>query len=170
MLRERISAPMSGLSVTGSRVVPRADVTVSVVLESVHGGVMVAGTVETTWEGPCRRCLRQASGLLAVPVRELFAERGDPEESYPLHGDELDLGPLVRDAVVLELPLAPLCDERCQGLCPTCGVNRNEGTCRCPPTGGDPRWAALDVLREGEPRPEAGETEEGADGRPTRSD
>ena len=73
------------------------------------------------------------------------------EEAYPLTGDELDLEPLARDAVLLELPLAPLCAEDCQGLCPTCGANRNTETVRLRPAA-DPRWAALDALRDAGPR------------------
>ena len=72
------------------------------------------------------------------------------DEAYPLAGDELDLEPLARDAVLLELPLAPLCTEDCQGLCPTCGANRNTESCDCAPPA-DPRWAALDVLRDADP-------------------
>ena len=68
------------------------------------------------------------------------------EDAYPLVDDELDLEPLVRDAVLLELPLAPLCREDCAGLCPQCGANRNEGACGCAAPR-DPRWATLDVLR-----------------------
>jgi uncharacterized protein len=69
------------------------------------------------------------------------------EETYPLLGDHLDLEPLARDAVLLALPLAPLCREDCAGLCPTCGAERAGGACGCDPAPVDPRWAALDVLR-----------------------
>ena len=77
---------------------------------------------------------------------------GRDEEAYPLRGDELDLEPLARDAVILELPLAPLCSEGCLGLCPTCGANRNTEPCACAPPS-DPRWSALDALREPDARP-----------------
>ena len=60
--------------------------------------------------------------------------------------DEIDLEPLARETVVLELPQAPLCREDCLGLCPDCGVDRNEGTCSCEPPR-DPRWSVLDELR-----------------------
>jgi uncharacterized protein len=59
----------------------------------------------------------------------------------------LDLESLARDAVMLELPLAPLCSEDCLGLCPQCGANRNETSCTCV-IAGDPRWSALDALRD----------------------
>ncbi len=115
-------------------------------LESVLGGVSVTGLVSAPWAGACRRCLAPASGVLRVPVRELYTEDGDGEETYRLVNDEVDLEPLVHDAVLLELPQAPVCTPDCQGLCPYCGANRNEEHCSCEAPG-DPRWSALDVLR-----------------------
>lgn len=140
--------PLAGLTVLGSRVPEDADVEVDVVMESMPGAVLVRGTVRAPWRGECRRCLDETSGTLAVEVRELFEERPDPEQTYPLTGDQLDLEPMARDAVLLELPLAPLCKEDCPGLCPDCGADRNSGDCGCLPEVTDPRWAALDALRD----------------------
>jgi uncharacterized protein len=134
------------LSVTGSQVPEGERVIVDVVLEAVVGGVAVVGTVRAPWVGACRRCLSPVQGGLEVAVRELYAPGADGEEIYPLENEVLDLSVLARDAVVLELPPAPLCRSECQGLCPTCGVNRNEEVCRCSAPR-DPRWAALDALR-----------------------
>ena len=117
------------------------------VLEALSSDAILAtGTVTGEWKGECRRCLGEASGTLTVDVRELFEVGSDEEETYPLTGDQIDVEPLVRDAVLLELPLAPLCREACQGLCPVCGANRNEGDCGHKPDDRDPRWAALDQL------------------------
>jgi len=129
-----------------------ADAICDVTLESFAGGVMVTGTVASPWQGMCRRCAAPIEGVLRIDVRERFTEPGarygDPEddEAYPIAEDDLNLAPMVRDAVVLELPLAPLCRDDCKGLCPYCGCDLNVETCRCeaPP---DPRWASLDVLR-----------------------
>ncbi|HVL93480.1 MAG TPA: DUF177 domain-containing protein [Acidimicrobiales bacterium] len=140
--------PLAGLAVTGSAVPDGGDVVVDVVLESVPGAVLATGTVEAPWRGDCRRCAGEAVGRLRVEVRELFEEQPDPEQTYPLDGDRLDLEPMARDAVLLELPLAPLCSPECQGLCPTCGADRNQGDCGCAPQKVDDRWAALDALRE----------------------
>ena len=146
---EHRSAPLPGLAVTGSRVPDGSDVAVDVVLESLGGSTVVAnGSVSADWEASCRRCLGPASGAVHVDVRELFERGADGEETYPLRGDQLDLEPLARDAVLLALPLAPVCADSCAGLCPTCGVNRNEVTCTCETDERDPRWAALDDLRE----------------------
>ena len=59
----------------------------------------------------------------------------------------LDPEPLVRDAIALELPFAPLCSPTCRGLCPRCGGDRNLGECSCTEAI-DPRWAALERFRE----------------------
>jgi uncharacterized protein len=144
---------IEGLDCSGSAVPAEQSPVADVVLESVLGGVSVTGTVTAPWTGACRRCLTPASGVLRLTVRELYTEGGDGEETYPLVHDEVDLEPLVRDAVLLELPQAPLCRTDCQGLCPFCGANRNEEACGCkaPP---DPRWGALDVLRMPEGRVE----------------
>lgn len=145
------SGPLDGLRVTGARVPDHADITIDALLEMASGhSMLVTGTVTAPWEGECRRCLHQATGTLTSAVRELYEDHPQPEaeqESYKLKGDELDLEPLVRDAVLLELPQAPLCAEACAGLCPECGVDRNKGACSCKTDTTDPRWAALDVLR-----------------------
>jgi uncharacterized protein len=117
------------------------------VLEWVSDGLLVTGTVEGAWEGPCRRCLRPVEGLLKVDVQELFEATPRDGETYPLGHDRVDLEPLARETLILDLPLVPLCREDCRGLCPTCGKDLNEGDCDCPPATADVRWAALDVLR-----------------------
>jgi len=143
---ERRQGPIEGLELVDVAVPEDAAPVADVVLESVLGGVSVTGTVTASWTGGCRRCLAPASGVLELQVRELYTEEGDGDETYLLVDDEVDLEPLVRDAVLLELPLAPLCRPDCLGLCPTCGANRNEEACGCEAPR-DPRWGALDVLR-----------------------
>jgi uncharacterized protein len=147
---------LDGLAITGSAVPADADVVVDADVEVVDGGVVVTGTVSSTWVGECRRCLRPVTGALVSPVREIFerSARGRDEdlddaeaETYPLTGDTIDLVPLARDALLLELPMAPLCRADCAGLCPVCGVDRSEQTCECIDQPGHPVWAALDSLR-----------------------
>jgi uncharacterized protein len=140
------SGIIDDLACSGSGVPAGAEVRADVTLEAIAGGVSVTGFVVAPWSGECRRCLVQATGTLKIPVRELYTEDGDGEDTYPLTDDEVDLEALVHDAVLLELPIAPLCEEGCLGLCPMCGVNRNETPCRCEMPR-DGRWAALDVLR-----------------------
>jgi len=150
---EQRTGRIGELSVAGSVVPAEAEVGADAVLDSVGGGIEVTAELWAPWHGECRRCLRPLSGELRCDVRELYRPRtaGEladaDEDTYPLQGDTLDLGQLVRDALLLELPIAPVCRVDCQGLCPTCGADRNDGPCGCTPSG-DPRVAALDVLRE----------------------
>jgi len=133
-----------------SRIPAGSEVTATVTLESFFGGVMVSGTVRAPWEGLCSRCTIPVGGELMVAVRERFCDpdaAGHPdEEAYPIVDDRLDLEPMLLDALVPELPQVPLCGSECRGLCPQCGIDRNEGTCDCVAPS-DPRWANLDVLR-----------------------
>ena len=86
-------------------------------------------------------------GEVAAEVEELFVTDSEEGETYPILGDHIDLEPMVREVLVLGLPMAPVCRPDCAGLCPTCGVDRNRGPCACPAGETDPRWAALDALR-----------------------
>jgi uncharacterized protein len=136
--------------VAGSHLLEEAEVEVAVTLEVAVGGIAVTGVVHSPWQGECRRCLAPVGGTVAAEVREMYRPAGaeeDAEETYLLGTDHLDLRPLARDAILLELPLAPLCRPDCAGLCPTCGVDRNQVDCHCEESPVDPRWAALDVLR-----------------------
>lgn len=118
-------------------------------IEAVEGRSLVAdGIVHGAWEGECRRCLGQARGELAISVHELFDIEPVEGETYPIEGDTIDLESLVRETIMLELPEAPVCSADCAGLCPVCGVNRNETPCSCSVEITDDRWAALDALKE----------------------
>jgi len=141
------SGQIEDLACSGSEVPQGAECEADVVLESVLGGVSVEGAVTAPWVGECRRCLAPAAGRLRIRVRELYTPGGDSEETYPLVGTDLDLEPLVRDAVLLDLPQALLCRDDCAGLCPLCGADRNERACGCEPQR-DPRWEGLDSLLE----------------------
>jgi uncharacterized protein len=140
----RLAAPVTVVD-TGIR--PDRPVVVEAMLEWVSDGILATGTVHGGWRAPCRRCLQPAEGDLHVDFQELFEPRPTEGESYRLGHDAIDLEPLAREALTLDLPLAPLCAPGCRGLCPSCGADRNLGGCDCPPAGADPRWAALDVLR-----------------------
>ncbi len=152
--RERVSGSISGLAVVGTAVPDGAEVVVDTLLAWVTDGLLATGMVCAPWTGECRRCLRPVTGELAVEFCELFEDSPRDGESYQLRLDSIDLTPLAREAILLDLPLAPLCAPDCQGLCPTCGADLNRGPCECAPVSGDPRWAALDVLREDAGRPD----------------
>lgn len=120
--------------------------------------LLVRGKVSGEAQVVCSRCLAQFSLPLDVSFEEEFVEgepttESDEEEleverqvSY-YNGDEVDLSESLRDHVVLELPMNPLCQDDCAGLCSGCGVDLNEGACTCTTeTDVDPRFAALKHL------------------------
>jgi uncharacterized protein len=121
-------------------------------LEAVLEGVLVTGTVLGRLEGECVRCLEAIDDEIEVDLTELYvydAQEGD-EETSTLDGDLLDLEPAVRDAVVLELPLQPLCQDDCEGLCAECGVRLLDEPGHHHDAPVDPRWAALGTLKDDE--------------------
>ena len=117
-------------------------------LESVVEGVLVTGPAEAPATLRCARCLVDFDSEVQVGLCELFAVPGHVEEdSYRVDGTDVDLEPMLRDALVLGLPLNPLCRPECRGLCAGCGRNLNEGECDCTHDDADPRWAQLDEVR-----------------------
>ncbi|HLL67125.1 MAG TPA: DUF177 domain-containing protein [Micromonosporaceae bacterium] len=133
------------------------DVNLDLRLQSVSEGVLVSGTVRTRVAGECGRCLRPVSDAIAVDVQELYAyehsttdETTDEDEVGRLHGDLIDLEPALRDGVVLELPINPLCRRDCPGLCAECGVPFDDLPADHHHGQEDPRWAALSRLKTSE--------------------
>lgn len=141
-----LEEPVGGLATPLAEVPADSPVEVDVRLESVIEGILVSGSVAGRIRMRCARCLTEFDDQVAVGVRELFAPQPEEDaDEYPVQGDHMDLEPMVRDAVVLELPFSPLCRADCQGLCERCGGDRNRAECSCPPEV-DPRWAGLDAL------------------------
>jgi uncharacterized protein len=89
------------------------------------------------------------TALVEVEVCELYTAPGHEAEddAYRVGGTEIDLEPMLRDALTLALPLNPVCREDCAGLCAHCGKDLNEGACDCVEDTTDPRWEALASLR-----------------------
>lgn len=132
----------------GQVAVPTGEpVRVDAVLENVGDAIVVRGTLRARYESVCSRCLTPVEGEVEVHVDELFEHEPLEGETYLLEHDTLDLEQAVRDALVLELPGAPLCRPDCAGLCPVCGTDRNEHRCDCQTDDVDPRWAALRSLQ-----------------------
>jgi uncharacterized protein len=112
------------------------------------------GHFDGSVSGTCARCLggypfhhKDDFTFVLKPGGESSAEQELSEEDLALSfydGDEVDLSPLLREAMILSLPTRPLCGEDCRGLCPRCGANRNTTECGCRDDWADPR---LDVLR-----------------------
>lgn len=116
-----------------------------VTMEALSDGVTVTGVLHVPWSGPCRRCLETTSGVVDAPIAEIVADEPVEGETWPFDGDAVELGPVLRDAAVLALPLAPLCREDCAGPdpegFPVVTVDPEA------PAPMDPRWAALSEVR-----------------------
>ena len=107
----------------------------------------------------CCRCLEPIDQAVDVALSLIFQkgrpesldDRNDLDETdlvfYEERATTVDVGLHVRDAILLEIPVKPLCSESCAGLCPLCGVNRNHQTCSCRPEENDSRWEALKHLK-----------------------
>jgi uncharacterized protein len=129
-----------------SRVPAGSEAVAEVTLEAFDGGVAVTGTVTGVWEGECRRCLCRLDGEVVAEVRELFRRGGGEQEgTYPMADDHVNLRDMVMDALFVALPVLPLCQEGCRGICPTCGADRNLAPCQCAEVVIDPRWSGLDA-------------------------
>jgi uncharacterized protein len=139
---------------------------VAELLPHTGGEVRVYGRIRTELETECDRCLGRASFHIDAPIdlyyRPLDTTAGEDEVAidegeaemgfYELPGLELD--DIVREQVLLQLPMQRVCSEACKGICPVCGANRNETNCSCQspsgddrqPEPGDERWMALKDL------------------------
>jgi len=115
------------------------------------------GTITTKAELECARCLDNFESVLTSKMQFVIhlIEISQPQESddddfvvLPKTTQEYDIGQRVREAIILELPLKPLCSESCLGLCPMCGVNLNDTDCDCTPDKTDERWESLRQLFE----------------------
>ena len=123
-------------------------------LEALSSGeVMVWGQLRAAWQGECRRCLEPVAGEVAVKVKELFERQPQEGETYLLAGETIDLGELIREALLLNVPLAPLCSAECLGPSPEVLAvgSADEAAASSPDSPEqerpkDPRWAALDEL------------------------
>jgi uncharacterized protein len=125
-----------------------------------QGGVLVQGKLHAQATLSCSRCLEPVAVPLDVELEEIFTPTIDILTGRPIQGEEedralwiddrhlLDLSEVLRQDVLLVLPMHVLCREECRGLCPVCGQNLNQGSCSCTPEP-DARWAALlDLLKE----------------------
>ena len=114
-------------------------VVVNLDLERIPEGIVARGQVAAVWRGDCSRCLGPLTRPFDVHVDELFERDPVLGETYPIEGHELDLDQLVRDALLLELPLAPQCNPPCAPA--RLGDDESEDSSAV-----DPRWAVLSEL------------------------
>lgn len=111
-----------------------------VMFSNTGDAILVSGTVEGRAQTACARCLESFSfdisgaleGYYLLDAEQTTPEEMDEDEFEVLPDDKvIDIEPLIKAALLLELPLVPLCKEDCEGLCSHCGANLNEGYCSC---------------------------------------
>ena len=123
------------------------------------GEIRVTGQVQVRMQAECDRCLEPAEfpvdssfELYYRPVADGYGEEkvldpGEVEIGF-YDGDGLELNDVLREFVLLALPMRKLCDENCKGICPACGQNRNQSECHCQTSVDNDRWAALKEMRK----------------------
>lgn len=118
-----------------------------VTAHSEAGRVAVTGALKGTLEVICSRCLAPSEVQVVYPVTEMFTMQqtiaDSNEEIHFVTEEVVNLTPYLRDAFVVQLPMAAVCREDCKGLCPECGADRNTDTCGCVRERIDPRLAGL---------------------------
>jgi uncharacterized protein len=142
-----------------ARVPTGAELDLEVQLEGVSEGVLVTATVTGPLAGECARCLDPFTSVIKVRFQELFvlgddrsADDADADDSYRLDPSGLlDLESALRDAVVLDLPLSPLCEQGCQGLCVECGIRLADAEPGHRHEQRGAMWAALKDFRADQP-------------------
>lgn len=128
-------------------------------LENTDGEVRIEGRLAVTMEAECDRCL---TGLARFPLDasfdlfyqpnstvagldEIAIHEGEAEIGF-YQGSGLELEDILREQVLLLLPMQRVCSEDCRGICPICGTNRNETVCDCTGAPAHDRWNALQNL------------------------
>jgi len=149
--RESLEVDLEPFELGGQRYVPVPEqVPAELVVSRATTGTLFSLAFGTRLHGPCYRCLGDAVLDVEVAAREYQASSPEAEElTTPyLINDQLDVSAWARDAVALALPETILCRADCAGLCPECGKNLNEEPHEHAEEHGDPRWEALEALRD----------------------
>ncbi len=123
----------------------------------VGESISASGKTHADLRLECVRCLEPVSFSISSDFKFVFQKNrpesmNDDEDETLIwldrSGDKVDLGKEIKDYILLEMPLNPLCKTSCEGLCPTCGENLNLTQCNCTTTRIDPRWEALRALKD----------------------
>ncbi|MDD4858965.1 MAG: DUF177 domain-containing protein [Dehalococcoidales bacterium] len=123
-------------------------------------GILVEGKFSGEVELICSRCLSAFRYPLTISFQEEFLPTIDINSGLPVEAPDepgafriddhhiIDVDEAIRQYALMAVPMKPLCEDSCAGLCPGCGKNLNKGTCGCPSETTDPRWAKLGELRK----------------------
>jgi uncharacterized protein len=133
------------------------------VLDKAGSEIIINGNLDTEVEMQCSRCLKDIRQRMDIPVSVVYHAIEDMDEAgdghparHALHNDEMDMGfyregvidlhDLLREQLILNNQMKPLCDNECKGLCPECGTDLNNSSCNCSLKEADPRLAVLKKL------------------------
>ena len=146
----KITDTIKGLDSTGENIIFKEPVTLKANVKRIGSKIVVKGVIKTLVQLECGRCLEDflchvdedfTATFLPADQRpkepDLELESDDLDVSF-YEGKVIDLSELVREEILLSIPMNPLCRVNCRGVCPECGKNLNEGKCYCP--GSDHRW------------------------------
>jgi len=122
-------------------------------LTNTGAGIVASGTAEAVVRTACVRCLcdfdmtytGEVEGFYIFPGRE---DELPEEQEFEFISESLkvDIEPAVRQAIIVDLPFAPVHDPDCKGICPVCGLDRNAGECGCEPAAVESPFASLKGL------------------------
>lgn len=128
---------------------------VAELLANTEGEVRIKGDLSVTMRADCDRCLAESRFPLEAKLdlfyrpmvtiareEEIEIDEGEAEIGF-YEGDGIELEDILREQILLLLPMQKVCREDCKGICPMCGKNRNETECDCKPVAADDRWKAL---------------------------
>ena len=126
--------------------VPRGTVELDAEISAQANAVFAEGSLKAKWLGECRRCLEPVNGLLDIHLKECFQSDFIEGETYPIIDEAIDLAVVTKEAILLALPLAPLCDQSCKGPLPEIFIDEvspkaSDSVQR------DSRWDALDSFQ-----------------------
>ncbi|NLP14729.1 MAG: DUF177 domain-containing protein [Clostridium sp.] len=110
------------------------------------GGVIkLDGRLTVEYSTNCSRCLKDIESMVNIDIQEDFVgENSDKtDEQYTYQGKYVDLEKVIKDNIILNLPVRQICDDECRGFCPKCGVDLNSSKCECHSDETDPRLEAL---------------------------
>jgi uncharacterized protein len=145
---EKVSGTIDDLATTLAGLSDDTPVTGELVLESLEEGILASGSLQGALSLRCARCLKEFEQGISLELREIFVQfPHEDSDEYPLDPEGfLDPHQMMRDAIGVELPFAPVCRQDCRGLCARCGGDLNLGECTCTEPEIDPRWDGLGVL------------------------
>lgn len=156
----KLKAPIEDFNFCGEEVTLKDPVTVKMKVDRVGKKIIIQGVIQTLLQLECSRCLEDFFCHVDEPFTVTFfpAEDRPKEPDLELESEdldvsfyeeqEIDLSELVREQILLAVPMNPVCKLNCRGLCSECGQNLNEGRCSCSGSKVDTRWSKLKDFKQ----------------------